>query len=78
MTSSAAMNIKFHIARIYRSLGINCNFCLILHIIHGEMKKTWVGVFFWTQCIWNVIKFRNVHVIQLLKALAAKVLNALY
>ena len=42
---------NFYIDRIYRSVRyIHCNFCLNLHITHGDMKENVSGCFFWTQC----------------------------
>ena len=30
---------------------IHCNFCLNLHITHGDMEENVSGCFFWTQCM---------------------------
>jgi len=47
MTSSAAMNIQFlHCQNLLFLRYIHCNFCLNLHITHGDMKENVSGCFF--------------------------------
>jgi len=47
MTSSVAMNIQFLRGQNLPFLGyIYCNFCLNLHITHGDMKENVSGCFF--------------------------------
>jgi len=47
MTSSAAMSIEFLHFQNPPFLGdIHCNFCLNLHINHGDMKENVSGCFF--------------------------------
>jgi len=47
MTSTAAMNIWFlHCQNLTFLTYIHCNFCLNLHIVHGDMKENVSGCFF--------------------------------
>jgi len=53
MTSSAAIS---NFCMVYHSLGTpvySLQFCLNLHITHGDMEENVRGVFFLTQCIFS-------------------------